>query len=179
MRSLVLDSGMLLSVLVCSTLSWPTAALTQDADPDTKAYSSYQLTMPKYKKYLAATMNLMNASQQKPAVAEALENSLTLSIDEAVAALNRVPEARQSIAKAGITPRDYVLILGSFIQAQMVHGFTKQQGISADSARKLVPVSTANLEFVQKNEAEITRLNKEMEAKIPGLKPPDDDAGTN
>ena len=130
--------------------------------------------MPKYKKYLAAMVNLVTASQRTPAVDQALEASFSSSIDEAVAHFNRVPQARRGIADAGLTTRDFVLTQGSYIQAQMVHGFTKQQGISSDSARKLVPVSSANLEFVQKNEAEIARLNKEMEAKVPGLKPSDD-----
>ena len=174
MRSLMLRSGLLLLVLLSSSLSSPTQALTQEDDPDAKAYYSYQLTMPKYKKYVAAMINLVNASQRTPAVDQALETSFNSSIDEAVAHLNRVPEARRGITDAGLTPRDFVLTQGAFVQAGVAHGLVKEQGMSPDSALNMMQVSPANLDFFRKNKAEIERLTKEAEAKAPGIKRKDD-----
>jgi hypothetical protein len=177
MRSLMLRSGVLLLVLFSSSLSSPTPALTQEDDADTKAYYSYQLTMPKYKKYLAAIVSLANASQRTPAVDQALETAMNASIDEAVAHFNRVPEARRGIADAGLTTRDFVLTQGALLQAGVAYGLMKEQGMSPDSALSIMQVSPANLDFVRKNEAEITRLTKEAEAKAPALKRKSDAAG--
>lgn len=170
MPSPVLRSGALLLAVLCSSLSNPTPALTQEDDPDTKAYYGYQLTMPKYKKYVAAMVNLINASERAPAVDQALETSFNSSIDEAVAHLNRVPEARRGLTDAGLTARDFVLTQGAFVQAGVAYGMIKEQGVSPDSALNIMQVSPANLDFFRKNKAEIERLTKEAEAKAPGLK---------
>jgi hypothetical protein len=170
MQSLMMRSGMLLLGLIFPSLSNPTAARTQEDDPDDKAYYSYQLTMPKFKKYLAATVNLVNASQRTPAVEQAIDTSMNASIDEAVASFNRVPEARRGITDAGLTTRAFVLTQGALLQAGVAYGIMKEGGLSPDSALKIMPVSPANLDFVRKNEVEIARLTKEAEAKAPAMK---------
>lgn len=170
MWSLMMRSGVLLLVLTASSLSNPTAARTQEDDPDDKAYYSYRLTMPKVKKYLAAAVNLANAIQRTPAVDQAIETSMNASIDEAVAAFNRVPEARRGIADAGLTTRDFVLTQGAFVRAGVAYGLMKEGTMSPDSALKIMHVRPANLDFVRKNEAEIARLTKEAEAKAPAMK---------
>lgn len=168
MQSLI-RCGALLLVLTASSLSNPTAAHTQEDDLDDRAYYSYKLTMPKFKKYLAAMVNLANASQRTPAVQVVLEASFDSSIDEAVAHFNRVPQARRSIADAGLTTRDFVLTQGAFVQAGVAYGLTKEGTMSPDSVLKMMQVSPANLDFVRKNEAEIARLTKEAEAKAPAM----------
>jgi hypothetical protein len=139
-------------------------------DPDLKAYNSYQLTLPKYKKFLDAMVNLAKAAEKNPAVGQSLEGAGEKSIAQTVAAYNKVPQVRRGISAAGLTTRDFVLTQGAFLHAGLAYALMKQGGFSPDSAVKTMQVSRANLDFVRKNEAEINRLTKEAEAKAPGLK---------
>jgi hypothetical protein len=170
MQPLVRRSGALFSCLALSILSSPPLASAQDDDPDLKAYNSYRLTIPKYKKYLNAMVNLTKAAEKSPAVRRSLEGAGEKSIEQAVASYNKVPQARSAISAAGLTPRDFVLTLGAFLHAGLAYALMKQGGLSPDSVVKTTQVSRTNLDFVRKNEAEITRLTKEAEAKVPAMK---------
>ena len=178
MQTRFLCSGVFTLVATLSLLDSPSLASAQtSADRDLKAYSSYRLTMPKYKKYLAAMVNMAQAGSNNPKVLDAMEASGSLTNDQLVARLNGVPEARRAITGAGLTTRDYVLAQGAMLQAGMAHATMKQLKISPDSAIKAFGVSRANLDFVGKNEAEITRSTKEAEAKVDALQGPDEDGG--
>lgn len=170
MLSHIARSGILSLVLVPFCLSNPRPASAQSDDPDLKAYNSYQLTLPKYKKYLDAMVNLAKAAEKSPAVGQTLEGSGEKSIAQAVASYNKVPQVRSGISAAGLTTRDFVLTEGAFLHAGLAYALMKQGGFSPDSVVKATQVSRANLDFVRKNEAEITRLTKEAEAKAPALK---------
>ncbi len=170
MRSLVRRSGVLFSYLALALLPSPRLASAQDDDPDLKAYNSYRLTIPKYKKFLDAMVNLAKADEKNPAVGQSIEGAGEKSIAQTVAAYNKVPQVRRGISAAGLTTRDFVLIQGAYLHAGLAYALMKQGGFSADSAVKTMQVSRANLDFVRKNEAEISRLTKEAEAKAPGLK---------
>jgi hypothetical protein len=170
MRPNVLCSGAVFLVVAFHLLSAPSLASAQADDPDLKAYNSYQLTLPKYKKFLDAMVNLATAAQKNPAVGQSLEGSGEKSIAQAVASYNKVPQVRSGISAAGLTTRDFVLTQGAFLHAGLAYALMKQGGFSPDSAVKTTQVSRANLDFVRKNEAEITRLTKEAEAKAPALK---------
>jgi hypothetical protein len=142
----------------------------EDDDPDAKAYSTYTLTMPKYQKFLAASVNLANAGQRNPEVKKALERMFDASLDEAVAYFNRVPEARRAIADAGTTPRDFVLTFGISVGAKMANHMVKKEGTAPANAAEEAGVTQAQLDFYRKNETEIARLEKEAQAKAPTLR---------
>jgi hypothetical protein len=178
MRILSLCAGVFSLVVTLTLLSSSSLAYAQtSADPDVKAYGSYRLTMPKYQKYLAATVNLAQASSRNPKIGHAMEDFGSLTSDQIVARLNGVSDARRAITGAGLTTRDYVLTQGAVLQAGIAYGMMKQLKISPDSAIKAFGVSRANLEFVGKNEAEITRSMKEAEAKVDALQGPDEGDG--
>jgi hypothetical protein len=178
MRPNMLCSGAGFLVVAFHLLSAPSLASAQaEDDPDLKAYSSYQLTMPKYRKYLAAMVNMAQAAEHNPAVGRAFEGSGEQSIDQTVAAFNRVPEMRRAISGAGLTTRDFVLTQGTFLQTGLAYGLMKQAGLSPDSVVKTTQVSRSNLEFYRKNEVEMNRLYKEAEAKAPALKRADEENG--
>lgn len=178
MRTSSLCSGVFSLVVTLSLLSSPSLASAQtSANRDLKAYGSYRLTMPKYKKYLAAMVNMAQAGSRNPKVLYAMEDSGSLTSDQMVARLNGVVDARRAVTGAGLTTRDYVLTPGALLQAGMAHGMMKQLKISPDSAIKAFGVSRANLEFVGRNEAEITRSMKEAEAKVEALMGPDEGDG--
>jgi len=178
MRILSLCAGVFSWVVTLTLLSSSSLAYAQtSADPDVKAYGSYRLTMPKYQKYLAATVNLAQASSRNPKIGHAMEDFGSLTSDQIVARLNGVSDARRAITGAGLTTRDYVLTQGAVLQAGIAYGMMKQLKISPDSAIKAFGVSRANLEFVGKNEAEITRSMKEAEARVDALQGPDEGDG--
>ena len=126
--------------------------------------------MPKYKKYLDAMVNLTKAAEKSPAVGRSLDGAGEKSIEQAVASYNQVPQVRSAISAAGLTTRDFVLTPGALLHAGLAYALMKQGGLSPDSVVKATQVSRANLDFVRKNEAEITRLTKEAEAKAPAMK---------
>lgn len=159
-------------VMIGLTLhSRPTLAFAQDDDDaDSKAYRTYTLTMPKYKKYVAASVNLANARQRNPEVKKALQSIIEASLDEAVAHFNRVPEARRAVADAGLTPRDFILTSGLSVGAKMADHMVKKQGMAPAAAAEESGITQAQLDFFRKNATEIARLEKEAEVKAPSLK---------
>lgn len=160
------------------SLAAPAVSAQSQADADLKAVSAYTLTMPKYKQFLDATVNLANAAVKNPQLAQGLEGVGNKSVAEQVKALEGVPQIRGAITSTGLTTRDFVLTQGALLQAGMAHVLTKDAKMSPDSVVKTAGVSRANLDFYQKNEAEIGRLAKEAEARSPKL-PDDEDDGAS
>jgi hypothetical protein len=163
------------SVLVTS-LAAPQAWAQSQADADLKAVSSYTLTLPRYKQYLDATVNLANVAAKNPQLAQRLDGFGNKSLAEQVKLLEGVPQVRGAITATGLTTRDYVLTQGALLQAGMAYALTKDAKMPLDRVIKKAGVSRANLEFYQKNEAEIGRLAKEATARAPKL-PDDEDDG--
>jgi hypothetical protein len=163
------------AVMALSLASTAATAQSQ-ADADLKAISAVSLTMPKYQQYLDATVNLANAAAKDPSLAQRMDGFGNKSLDEQVKLLDGLPPVKGAITATGLTTRDYVLTQGALLQAGMAYAMTKGTGVSVDSIVKQAKVSRANLEFYQKNEAEIARLAKEAEARAPKLKD-DDDSG--
>jgi hypothetical protein len=164
-------SGALLLVVGLPFLFSPSLASAQeDDDPDSRAYRAYTLTMPKYKKFFAASANLANAGQRNPEVKKALQSALDVSLEEAPAHFDRVPEARRALADAGLTPREFMLIFGVSIGAKMANHMIKKEGTAPAAAAEESGITQAQLDFYRKNETEIARLEKEAEARAPALK---------
>ena len=136
-------------------------------DKDLKEISAYTLTMPKYRQFMNAMVNLGKAAQADSSLGDALEDSGNLSLDQLAARYNSVPPIKAAITKAGLTPRELALAQGAFLQAGMSYGLMKQMKLSPDSVVKVTGVSRANLEFFRVNEAEINRLSEEMQAQMP------------
>jgi hypothetical protein len=157
-------------------LTAPAISAQSQPDADLKAISAYALTMPKYKQYLDATVNLANVAAKNPQLAERLDGFGNKSLAEQVKLLEGVPQVRGAITATGLTTRDYVLTQGALLQAGMAYALTKDAKMPPDSVIKKAGVSRANLEFYQKNEAEIGRLAKEAEARAPKLPDDEDDA---
>jgi hypothetical protein len=157
------------------TLAAPAATAQSQVDADLKAITAHTLTMPKYKQYLDATVNLANAIVKNPELAKRLDGYGDESLADQVKLLEGLPQVRGAITSTGLTARDYVLTQGALLQAGMAYAMTKDGKVSADKMIKDAGVSRANLEFYQKNEAEIGRLAKEADARAPKVPEADDD----
>jgi hypothetical protein len=164
-----------LAVLALPFVAVP-AAGQSSADADLKAISAYTLTMPKYKQYLDASVNVATAAAKEPSLQAKFEDFGNKSLSEQIKVMDGVPQVRSAIVATGLTTRDYVLTQGALLQAGMAYAMAKGTGMPVDSVVNKAGVSRANLEFYQKNEAEIGRLAKEAEARAPKL-PDDDDSG--
>jgi hypothetical protein len=173
-----------LSRRVCShalaviALSLPAAVEAQQSEADLKAVSATTLTMPKYKQYLDATVNLANAAAKNPRLAEGMKDSGDKSIDEQVKAIESHPQVKAAVTSTGLTTRDYVLTQWALLQAGMAYSMTKGTGATQEDMIKKAGVSKANLDFYAKNEAEINRLAEEAKARTPAM-PDEEDAGDN
>ena len=171
-----------LSRRVCShalaviALSLPAAVEAQQSDADLKAVSGTTLTMPKYKQYLDATVNLANAAAKNPGLAEGMKDSGDKSIDEQVEAIESNPQVKAAVTSTGLTTRDYVLTQWALLQTGMAYAMTKGTGATQDDMIKKAGVSKANMDFYAKNEAEINRLAEAAKARTPAM-PDEDDAG--
>jgi hypothetical protein len=168
-----LSRRMCTHALTVVALSLPGAAAEAQSDPDLKAVSATTLTLPKYKQYLDATVNLANVAAKNPGIADRMKGGGEKSIAEQVKALESNPQVRGAITSTGLTSKDYVLTQWALLQTGMAYAMTKGSGVSQDEIAKKAGVSKANLDFYAKNEAEINRLAKEAEARAPKL--PDDD----
>jgi hypothetical protein len=157
-----------LAVLILSLTAAAAPAHAQ-GDVDLKMVSAYTLTMPKYKQYVDATVNLANVAAKDPGLAKRLDGFGNQPLAEQVKLLEGTPQLRGAITAAGLTPRDFLLTQGAMLQAGMANALIKQASRPPDSAIKESGVSRANLEFFQQNEAELGRLAEEAQARAPKL----------
>ena len=152
-------------------LATPAVSAQSQSDADLKAISAHTLTMPKYKQYLDATVNLANLAVKNPKVAEQLDGYGNKSLAEQIELLEGIPPVRGAITATGFSTRDYLLTQGALLQAGMAYALTKGSGVPSEKVIQDAGVSRANLEFYQKNEAEINRLAKEAQARAPKVEP--------
>ena len=159
--------------LAVMALSLPATVKAQQSDADLKAVSATTLTMPKYKQYLDATVNLANVAAKNPGLAEGMKDGGEKSIDEQVKMLESKPQVKAAVTSTGLSTRDYVLTQWALLQTGMAYAMTKQTGASQEDMIKQAGVSKANMDFYAKNEAEINKLAEEAKARTPAM--PDDD----
>jgi hypothetical protein len=163
--------------LLTLPLAAPGALAQSSDDADVKAISAQVLTMPRFKQYLDATVSLAHVAAKHPQLAERLDGYGNKSVAEQVKLLEGIPQIRGAITATGLGTREYVLTQGALLQAGMAYAMTKDGSVPADKVIKNAGVSRANLEFYQKNEAEINRLAKEAQARAPQPPAGEDDGG--
>jgi hypothetical protein len=144
-----------------------TAAAQKAGDKDLKEISAYTWTMPKFKQLMTAIANLGKAAKDDPKMGGALGDAGNLTIDQAAARYGAVPPVKRALADAGMSPREFAVAQGAWLQSAMSYGVMKQYKLTADSVSKTTGVSKANLEFFRANEAEIDRMGKELQAQMP------------
>ena len=160
-----------LSLLVPDTV----ASAQSQGERDLAAISKYTLTMPKYQQYLNAMVSLGQAAAKDSTQFQGLQNAGQLSLDQQIVQYEKIPAVRRALADAGISTRDFVLTQFALLQSGMAYVLMKQLKLTPDSVVKATKVNRANLEFYGANEAEITRLGKEAEARMPKRPEPSDD----
>ena len=160
--------------LAVMALSLPAATAAQQSDADLKAISAITLTMPKYKQYLDATVNLANVAANNPGLAEGMKGDGEKSIDEQVRMFESNRQVKAAVTSTGLSTRDYILTQWALLQTGMAYTMTKGTGASQDDMIKKAGVSKANMDFYAQNEAEINKLAEEAKARTPAMSDEED-----
>ena len=122
------------------------------ADADDVALRGYTLSMDKIRKYHDVVSALKNSND--PAVRAEMpriDNLLGGSVSQGLAKLHRAPHIEAVIHRGGLGDTDFVLIPAVSMGAAMA-----QYGSPA--ARAKMPVSAANIAFVQQHQKEIAAM---------------------
>lgn len=161
--------GLRACAIGCTVLALPFAAAPAAAqgNPDLKAVSTYTLTMDKYRQYLESSVKIADAVAKDASIVPRLNAYGDKPMAEQIKILDGIPQIRSALAAAGSTSRDYLLTQAALLQAGMAHAMAKEGQAPSDKMIADAGLNRANLEFYSKNEAEITRLAKEAEARSP------------
>ena len=147
----------------------PLAAQDAQSAADAKAIESFQLTMPvlnrmaQAQEYMYATVKAHPELKKKYAAQKDDDDSDANTIDEMAKKLDKVPEVKAAIIKAGFTPRSYMIATMATFQAAMTAAMLDMPG--ADKS-KLSTNARANAAFVKAHQAEFERMqarSKEIE----------------
>lgn len=112
---------------------------------------NYQLSMDGLRKLVRAGQNLAELQARRPD----LRDSMRLEAFDPNAIhekLNSIPDVREAIGRAGMTPREYATATAALMQAAMVRQM-RAQGLSPQ-----VEVNEANVTFVNEHWDEIQQL---------------------
>jgi hypothetical protein len=152
------------------------AAATADAssaDADIRDVGSYELTMDKMDKYLAATRNMALAAKSlTPEQRERLKGSESAdpnsSLDDWAASLEREPIARDAIRRAGLSAREYAVMSMAYLQAGMASAILDMRPDvkNADSIAREMKANPANVRFVRNNKAALEAKFKALETEM-------------
>jgi hypothetical protein len=150
------------------------AAAPASSGDDLADVTSYRLTMDKLDKFYAAQRNLaLKAKAMSPEEREAMrrddsdEASGSGSLDDLVRRIESVPQMRDAIRDAGLSPREYAVLTMSLLQSGMAASVIKMRPKDdPDSLAREMQANIENVRFVQEHEAELTRRQKALEAEM-------------
>ena len=152
-----------------------TAAQVAQGEEDLADIGEYRLTMDKFDKWLAAQRNMaMKAKDmtdaEKAAFAQQNENNNNASIDDMARAVSSNAVLNQAVRDAGLSPREYALIMMSFVQTGMAAAVAQMRpNDNQDSLIRAMKANPENVKFYKANEAEITRKSKALEEEMKRL----------
>lgn len=159
------------------------AAAASPMDADTRAIANYRLTMGVFRRMAQVQENMYEIAKANPglkakyaAQEKQFENEPEpKTIDEMVKRFDRVPEMKQAMQKAGISPREYFLAMMASFQAGMTLAVMEMPG----AAKTPTPgVVAENIAFLKANKAEFDRMQvrtREIEREMNKLMGDDDE----
>lgn len=152
------------------------AAASQGAN-DLVEIGDYRLSMDKIDKWFAAQRNVMvkakSMSEAEKAAFESQSEGMSganASIDDMARSVESIPMYRQAVRDAGLSPREYALVMMSFVQTGMAAGVAAMSpNANQDSLIRAMQANPENVKFYRANEAEITRKSKAFEEEMKRL----------
>jgi hypothetical protein len=152
------------------TVAAASAPLAAQNDADVKAIETFRLTMPVLNRMAQVQENIYATVKAHPELAKKYadqqddddeEDAKTL--DDMAKRLDRVPEFKAALIKAGFTPRGYMVATMAMFQAAMTSAVLDMPG--ADRS-KVSANTMANVAFLKAHAAEMNRMQaraKEIE----------------
>jgi hypothetical protein len=125
-------------------------------DRDAQEVSAYRLTDAALAKFVKATHNL--AALPAGSIQQCSDDDGAQSLDALVARIDAVPAASNAIRSSGMATREYAVFTFSVFQAGMAAWALDQPGAKAPAH-----VSTDNIAFYRKHEAELKALEREAD----------------
>lgn len=115
-------------------------------DADMKEIRDYRLSMSNIQKFVTATKSIMGDAASARCVKDKSTGDMpTLDAGEKI--LNGCPEAAALIKKAGLAPREYVVMSGAIMSDFLVVGM-KKQGTIKEYPASILPENAA---FIEQN----------------------------
>ena len=157
-----MHSRLCLVALAFPFLLAPASHARSQADADSAELENYKLTVPVIKKLEQVQENLYSAVKANPSLTSKYKDdksssNASESIDEAAKKMDKVPELKAAISKAGFTTREYLVAGLALVQASMANSLVEKPG--ADTGR-LSPGIRANMAFVKAHQAELTHMQQ-------------------
>jgi len=147
------------------------AALSLLAAPIRAQGTSSHLSMARVTQMYNGLKELGILVSKHPELGDSISIDGDATEEQAVASLARKPLVVAALARAGMTPRDYVDISMEYLGASMAYGFAKSV-----PNYKVPSDQTANVAFLRAHEAELLALQKRMEAEMQKYAPKDTSA---
>jgi len=123
----------------------------------------YRLTMPKIRQMVAATLAFAKEVEGDPALAKKLKDNTEpepQTLVELAARMEKEPRLAAAIKNAGLTSREYATLTLCYYPAMYAYT-AKKQGAIKELPKDILP---DNVALIEANEAELMRLNQELEA---------------
>jgi hypothetical protein len=143
-------------------------------DADLRDVGTYELTMDKIDKYLAATRNMALAMKGlTPEQREKLKarGDASASLDDYAAQIESEPIARDAVRRAGLSSREFATITMAYLQAGMADAVLQMRPDikNADSIAREMKANPANVRFVRENRAALDAKFKALEAEMKAM----------
>ncbi|HET7459330.1 MAG TPA: hypothetical protein VFJ74_16890 [Gemmatimonadaceae bacterium] len=147
----------------------PSSAAAATGERDLQRLEDYKLSMPKMDQWYGAMRNVAGVVKAHPELKDSFATDGTNSIDEETARIEAMPEFKKAINDAGMSVREFELVMWTSMQAGMAQGAI-DAGANRDSIIKNVKVNPDNLAFMKAHAAELKARQQKMEAEL-GDKP--------
>lgn len=158
----VADSG-----VAARTTAQPTGAAS-----DVAAIRDYELRMEQVDKYYAASRNIALAmNRMSPEEQAQVEmDSADVDLNGYIARLENSPAINQAIRDAGLTAREFSLILWSMLQSGMASAvLDAQPDVNQDSLAQALNVNMANVRFMREHQSELQRKQDSLDREIESM----------
>lgn len=152
---------------------------TAAASSDAATLASYELRMEQVDKYFDAFRNIGRALQgMTPAEREALDfEASDTDFNGYVARLESRPALNEAIREAGLTAREFSLVLWSMLQSGMAAAVMQAQpNVDQDSLAAAMQVNMDNVRFMREHEAELQQKQQALDAEMERIGVADDAA---
>jgi hypothetical protein len=120
---------------------------------------NYALNMDRVRKLVAAGQNLAELQRRRPDLADSVRMQ-AFDPNAIYEKVNSIPDVRDAVTRAGMSPREYATATAALMQAVMVRQM-RSRGMTPQ-----VQVNEANVEFVDENWDEIMAIAQSMAQQV-------------